>query len=53
MRAELLGAGLRAVQLTDPWASRTLWVGVNSEQALQPEALKLWQYLCEANAAQT
>ncbi|MNF26125.1 HTH-type transcriptional regulator GltC [compost metagenome] len=53
VRAELLGAGLRAVQLTDPWASRTLWVGVNSEQALQPEALKLWQYLCEANAAQT
>lgn len=45
VRAELLGAGLHAIQLTDTWAQRTLWVGVKSVRSLQPEALKLWQFL--------
>ncbi|SFO91938.1 DNA-binding transcriptional regulator, LysR family [Ectopseudomonas composti] len=48
VRAELLGAGLRAVQLSDPWAVRTLWLGVKSADALQPEARKLWDYLGQA-----
>jgi DNA-binding transcriptional LysR family regulator len=45
VRAENLGAGLRAIRLTDPWASRTLWLGVKSEAALLPEARKLLAHL--------
>jgi DNA-binding transcriptional LysR family regulator len=47
VRAENLGAGLRAIQLTDPWASRTLWLGVKSEAALLPETSKLLVHLCK------
>ena len=45
VRAEILGAGLRAIRLADPWASRTLWLGVKSAAALQPEARKLFDHL--------
>jgi DNA-binding transcriptional LysR family regulator len=45
VRAENVGAGLRILHLTDPWASRTLWVGVKSEAALLPEASKLLDHL--------
>jgi DNA-binding transcriptional LysR family regulator len=51
VRAENFGAGLRAIQLTDTWASRTLWVGVKSKAALLPEALKLLDHLRDAGAA--
>jgi DNA-binding transcriptional LysR family regulator len=51
VRAEILGAGLRALQLTDSWAMRTLWVGKKAGTALQPEAAKLFTFLCEARAS--
>jgi DNA-binding transcriptional LysR family regulator len=50
VRAEILGAGLRAIHLTDPWASRTLWLGVKSEAALLPEAGKLLAHLRQADS---
>ncbi|MHA7685762.1 LysR family transcriptional regulator [Cupriavidus sp. PET2-C1] len=53
VRAEILGAGLRAIYLTDPWASRTLWLGVKSETGLQPEAAKLLAHLRSIGAAGT
>ncbi|MET0961729.1 MAG: LysR family transcriptional regulator [Noviherbaspirillum sp.] len=45
VREEILGAGLRAVRLTDPWAARTLWMGVKSASVLLPEAVKLLTHL--------
>lgn len=51
VRAENLGAGLRAVRLTDPWASRTLWLGVKSGAALLPEASKLLAHLQAAGSS--
>ncbi|MGA7782836.1 MAG: LysR family transcriptional regulator [Paraburkholderia sp.] len=45
VRPELLAAGLRAVQLTDTWAERTLWVGAKDAQALTPEAAKLFEFM--------
>jgi len=45
VRTELLGAGLRAVTLTDDWAHRTLYLGVKSVAGLQPEALRLFEFL--------
>jgi DNA-binding transcriptional LysR family regulator len=50
VRADILGAGLRAVPLTDPWASRTLWLGTKSGAALLPEASKLLAHLRQAGA---
>ena len=51
VRAENLGAGLRAIRLTDSWASRTLWLGVKSEAALLPEASKLLGHLRQAESS--
>lgn len=45
VREEILVAGLRAVRLADPWAVRSLWLGVRDLHALQPEANKLLQHL--------
>jgi DNA-binding transcriptional LysR family regulator len=45
VRAELLGIRLVAVDLTDDWADRTLFVGVSSQAQLAPEAAKLFEYL--------
>jgi DNA-binding transcriptional LysR family regulator len=45
VRPEILAAGLRAVQLTDAWAERTLWVGAKDAQALTPEAAKLFEFM--------
>jgi DNA-binding transcriptional LysR family regulator len=53
VRAEILGAGLRAVDLTDPWASRTLYLGVKSEATLLPETSKLLAHLREAAGEQS
>lgn len=47
VRAELLAAGLRTVELTDPWAHRTLWVGVHASQPLTPEAARLFSFMSE------
>ncbi|BDB27295.1 LysR family transcriptional regulator [Cupriavidus sp. P-10] len=46
VRQEILMAGLRAVRLSDPWANRSLWLGVRDAKALQPEAIKLVEHLC-------
>ena len=43
------GAGLRAIRLTDPWAHRSLWLGVRAKNALVPEAAKLLEHLCRAD----
>lgn len=51
VRAENFGAGLRAIELTDAWASRTLWLGVKSSASLLPEARKLLEHLRGAGAA--
>jgi DNA-binding transcriptional LysR family regulator len=53
VRAENFGAGLRAVQLTDPWACRTLWIGAKAATLLVPEARKLLAHLRSAGAADT
>ena len=45
VRAELLGSRLMAVELSDDWADRTLFVGVMSQTQLTPEAAKLFEYL--------
>lgn len=45
VRAELLGSRLVAIALTDEWAHRTLFVGINSQTPLTPEAAKLFEYL--------
>jgi DNA-binding transcriptional LysR family regulator len=45
VRAELLGTRLIAVDLSDDWAHRTLFVGVASQAQLAPEAAKLFEYL--------
>ncbi|MES2259501.1 MAG: LysR family transcriptional regulator [Pseudomonadota bacterium] len=44
-----IGAGLRAIRLTDAWAARSLWLGVRSEAALVPEAVKLLEHLRQAD----
>ncbi|MGY2200591.1 LysR family transcriptional regulator [Pseudomonas gingeri] len=46
VRAELLGAGLHAIELSDAWARRTLYLGVKSRAGLAPEALRLFEFLC-------
>jgi DNA-binding transcriptional LysR family regulator len=45
VRPEILAAGLRAVQLTDVWAERTLWIGAKDANALTPEAAKLFEFM--------
>lgn len=45
VRPELLTADLRAVQLTDAWAERILWIGAKDVQALTPEAAKLFEFM--------
>ncbi|HEU4374145.1 MAG TPA: LysR family transcriptional regulator [Telluria sp.] len=50
VRAENFGAGLCAVRLTDPWACRTLWVGVKSNAMLLPEARTLLDHLRAAGS---
>lgn len=41
----LLGAGLRAIPLTDDWAKRTLYLGVRSLDGLPVQARRLYDYL--------
>jgi DNA-binding transcriptional LysR family regulator len=41
----LLDSNLRAIPLEDPWASRTLFVGVADASRLSPEAANLYSYL--------
>lgn len=48
VRPAILGVGLHAIRLTDPWATRGLWLGVKSGAALQPEAAKLLRHLRQA-----
>jgi len=45
VRNEILAAGLRAVQLVDDWALRTLWIGARSVAALSPEASRLFNFM--------
>ncbi len=45
VRSELLGTRLMAVDLSDDWARRTLFVGVKDAAQLAPEAAKLFEYL--------
>jgi hypothetical protein len=51
VRPEILAAGLRAVQLTDAWAERTLWIGAKDAEALTPEAAKLFEFMAGVPAA--
>jgi DNA-binding transcriptional LysR family regulator len=51
VRPEILAAGLRAVQLTDAWAERTLWIGAKDAAALTPEAAKLFEFMGGVPAA--
>lgn len=44
VRPEILGTRLSPIALSDPWASRTLWVG-RSASAIQPEVTKLFDFL--------
>ncbi|KQN51690.1 GntR family transcriptional regulator [Serratia sp. Leaf50] len=41
----LLGYSLQAISLEDDWANRTLFLGINPETPLQPEAQKLYDFL--------
>jgi len=45
VRQEILGAGLRAIPLTDSWAQRTLWAGVKAGAVLPAEAASLFEFL--------
>ncbi|MGM3161503.1 LysR substrate-binding domain-containing protein [Dickeya undicola] len=45
IRPEILGAGLRAIRLTDGWSTRKLWLGIKSGAILQPEAANLLAHL--------
>jgi len=45
VREEILGAGLRAIPLTDSWAQRTLWAGVKAGAVLPAEAASLFEFL--------
>ncbi|GAB2895341.1 LysR family transcriptional regulator [Paralcaligenes sp. KSB-10] len=50
VRQEILGAGLRAIPLSDGWASRTLWLGVRSAKELPAEALHVLNFLASRHA---
>ena len=41
----LLSHSLQAISLEDDWANRTLFLGINTETPLQPEAQKLYDFL--------
>ena len=41
----LLDTKLKAIALTDPWASRTLFVGIATSTRLSPEAANLFSFL--------
>ncbi|RKE37844.1 LysR family transcriptional regulator [Paraburkholderia sp. BL23I1N1] len=45
VRSDILAAGLRAVKLTDSWASRTLRIGTLSRERLSPDALRLFDFM--------
>jgi DNA-binding transcriptional LysR family regulator len=45
VRQELVAAGLRLVSLSDPWSSRTLWVGASNSTLLAPEAARLFAFI--------
>jgi DNA-binding transcriptional LysR family regulator len=45
VRPEILEAGLRAVQLSDAWAERTLWIAAKQADALTPEATRLFEFM--------
>ncbi|MFV9474631.1 LysR substrate-binding domain-containing protein [Advenella sp. RU8] len=51
VRPEILGKGLHAVELLDSWSERTLWIGVRNEQALTPDAQRLFSFLKESRYA--
>jgi DNA-binding transcriptional LysR family regulator len=48
VRAE--NTGLHAIRLSDPWAHRSLWLGVRSRASLVPEAVKLLDHLRQAHS---
>ncbi|GAB2914481.1 LysR family transcriptional regulator [Paralcaligenes ginsengisoli] len=50
VRQEILGAGLRAIPLSDGWASRSLWLGVRNVKELPPEALHVLNFLAQRHA---
>jgi len=52
VRPEILEAGLRAVQLTDAWAERTLWIAAKQADALTPEAARLFEFMTGTPEAQ-
>lgn len=49
-RAQLAALGLKAVALTEAWATRRLLVGVRSREALSPAARLLLEHLLAASA---
>ncbi|WP_224717643.1 LysR family transcriptional regulator [Pectobacterium versatile] len=50
IRPGVLGTELRAISLTDEWASRQLWLGVKSSATLQPEVANLLTHLRQCGA---
>lgn len=47
VRPGLLEQKLRAIPLTDDWATRTLFVGISKDTKLAPEAVNLFEYLTQ------
>jgi DNA-binding transcriptional LysR family regulator len=47
VRPGLLEQKLRAIPLTDDWATRTLFVGISKDTKLPPEAANLFEYLTQ------
>ncbi|MEQ5838564.1 LysR family transcriptional regulator [Paraburkholderia acidicola] len=45
IRPELVAAKLRMIKLTDPWATRTLWVGASDSATSAPEVVRLFDFL--------
>ena len=50
VRPGLLGQRLRAIPLTDDWATRSLFVGISKDTKLAPEAANLFEYLTQVEA---
>lgn len=51
VRPELVVTRLRMVRLTDPWATRTLWIGASDSAMSAPEVTRLFDFLsCESDA---
>lgn len=53
VRPELVVTRLRMIKLTDPWATRTLWLGAGDSVSATPEVARLLDFLSGEPAAES